>query len=430
MARIGELLVHAGLVTQAQVDEALRSQVVWGGRLGTNLIELESVDLDDLALWLGRQHQMPAALRRHFEGADPELQARVPPAMAAAWGVIPIARLSTDDQQIAIACLGPLREEGANAIARCFDVEPGRLVAAVAAELRILYNLERVYGVQRPGRFLRVKRGSTGSIVAIPPPPADTGSGDDFLAIASPEDFESEVPSAVGRSDQTLDVAAVAPADRADTDDETSPERRRFVRTLADSEPPATAAAAPAPVFEASLGRISLRKLSTVASPLPSGIGDSLRAIKRARNRDQVAELAVDALDRHAGADVDAVALFLVRGAVALGWRGFSRDLAVSFDRLAVPVDEHGVVINRGQDPRCLVVEQCDLRDVDRKMIGALSPHPPTYLVVAPVVIVDRNVCFVYAQGRTDQAHAHEVVVAVADATRAGLIQLLRASRR
>jgi hypothetical protein len=46
------------------------------------------------------------------------------------------------------------------------------------------------------------------------------------------------------------------------------------------------------------------------------------------------------------------------------------------------------------------------------------------------VVIVERVVCFVYVQGRCDHAHAHEVVVAVADATRTALVQLLRASRR
>ena len=40
MPKLGELLVASGLLTADQVEQALRAQVLWGGRLGTNLIEL------------------------------------------------------------------------------------------------------------------------------------------------------------------------------------------------------------------------------------------------------------------------------------------------------------------------------------------------------------------------------------------------------
>src|SRR5213075_2205969 len=62
MPRLGELLVAAGLLTVEQVERALRAQVLWGGRLGTNIVELHYLDLDPLSKVLGRQHQMPAAL--------------------------------------------------------------------------------------------------------------------------------------------------------------------------------------------------------------------------------------------------------------------------------------------------------------------------------------------------------------------------------
>src|SRR5215208_105393 len=44
--RIGQILVAAGRLSPAQLDEALRAQVLYGGRLGTNLVELGHVDLD------------------------------------------------------------------------------------------------------------------------------------------------------------------------------------------------------------------------------------------------------------------------------------------------------------------------------------------------------------------------------------------------
>src|SRR6266545_4992398 len=98
--RIGELLVHDGLITAEARERALRSQAVHGGRLGTNLIEQFALGLDDLAEGLARQHDMPAALDRHFSSADP----------------------------------------------------------AIAPELRVLYHLERVYGIERANRFKRGPR--------------------------------------------------------------------------------------------------------------------------------------------------------------------------------------------------------------------------------------------------------------------------------
>ncbi|WP_223645613.1 general secretion pathway protein GspE [Corallococcus sp. EGB] len=54
--RLGEMLVKDGLVSAAGLEEALESQVVHGGRLGTNLVELGLLSEQDLAKALGRLH--------------------------------------------------------------------------------------------------------------------------------------------------------------------------------------------------------------------------------------------------------------------------------------------------------------------------------------------------------------------------------------
>ncbi|QSQ18110.1 general secretion pathway protein GspE [Myxococcus landrumensis] len=51
--RLGEQLLKDGLVTAAALEEALEAQVVHGGRLGTNLVELGLVSEVDLARTLG-----------------------------------------------------------------------------------------------------------------------------------------------------------------------------------------------------------------------------------------------------------------------------------------------------------------------------------------------------------------------------------------
>src|SRR5678816_2915152 len=90
MARLGELLVSARLLDSEQIERALQAQVLWGGRLGTNLIELGMLDLDGISRALGRQHRVPAALARHFDKADRELQDRLDPELARQWSVVPL----------------------------------------------------------------------------------------------------------------------------------------------------------------------------------------------------------------------------------------------------------------------------------------------------------------------------------------------------
>ena len=160
MARLGELLVKTKVLTAEQVETAIRAQVLWGGRLGTNLIELQYIDLDQLANALSRQHKLPAALARHFEMADAAVQAKLPAEIAEKYSCVPLLRAGPGAKQIIIAVIDPLDDAAIAAIAAALDVEPKLVIQSVAGELRIRYHLERVYKIPRGTRFLRA-RGKT-----------------------------------------------------------------------------------------------------------------------------------------------------------------------------------------------------------------------------------------------------------------------------
>ena len=53
--RIGEILIREGHLTQDGLEEALDWQVLYGGRLGTNLLELKLVEEEQVARALGKQ---------------------------------------------------------------------------------------------------------------------------------------------------------------------------------------------------------------------------------------------------------------------------------------------------------------------------------------------------------------------------------------
>src|SRR5438046_2436582 len=55
------MLLEERLCAGAQIEEALETQVVHGGRLGTNLVELGFLQEKDLARMLGKQHNVAYA---------------------------------------------------------------------------------------------------------------------------------------------------------------------------------------------------------------------------------------------------------------------------------------------------------------------------------------------------------------------------------
>src|SRR6266851_1674780 len=76
--RIGEMLLEAGILTRQQLEEALNAQLIYGGKLGTNLVEHGFVTEEFLTSFLSKQCNMPApevlihrALERYYQIAPP-----------------------------------------------------------------------------------------------------------------------------------------------------------------------------------------------------------------------------------------------------------------------------------------------------------------------------------------------------------------------
>src|SRR5687768_15618508 len=149
--RIGEQLVRDGVITAEQLEQALGSQILFGGRVGTNLVELNHVDLDVLAEALAVQHGLPAALQKHFDRSDASLQARVPAELAGALRAVPLGLIEESPRRAAVAFLDPPPPHALDELREALAAE---VIAAIAPELRVLYHLERAYGIQRANRFL------------------------------------------------------------------------------------------------------------------------------------------------------------------------------------------------------------------------------------------------------------------------------------
>ena len=66
--RLGEALVQEGLINNQQLSKALERQVIYGGRLGTNLIELGLLTEESLVRFMAKVFGVPYADPKAFEG--------------------------------------------------------------------------------------------------------------------------------------------------------------------------------------------------------------------------------------------------------------------------------------------------------------------------------------------------------------------------
>ncbi len=477
--RLGELLLADGLLTDEQVQTALRAQVMWGGRLGTNLVELGSIDLDALSSALGRLHTRPAALARHFERVDPDLQRLLSPDFADRYSCVPLCRAG-EDNSVVVAVIAPLDARGAAIISEELAIVPAQLIQAVAAELRIRYHLERIYNIPRGARFLR-SRGPT--VTAFPYESAPTVE-ESTPELSIPDAIEDGLtmpvqmpitlpvkvprlrppapepvaaPEPVGAASgphaelDDLSIHAIleepAAAAVAPTDDEPADarDRRRYVRTLADM----VDAGVPTGLDNKTLGRIAIRRVAVGGDGAPRSrtasshgsidvelgevppaataggtFPDAMRAIRRAGDRDRVGELAMEAIDRFAPT-CEAAMLLVVRGEVAIGWKGFVRNDEPP-PELAVPFEDKSLIVlaRKNQTARCAAG---DLAAIDRLLLEAFG-RTDGDLVVVPVLIAGQVPCMIAIATASDAPVA--AVEAVAAAAGAAFARLMRDASR
>ncbi len=144
----GTLLVEAGLITQKVLEEALQRQVIFGGRLGTNLIEMGSVKEEDVLKLLASQHNVPYAEGRHFDNLTPQVLQSVPRDLLEKHRIVPLA---VEKTRITLAMRDPSRLDIVDEVA----FQTGKTIRPViASELRITHALEHYYDIKREARYI------------------------------------------------------------------------------------------------------------------------------------------------------------------------------------------------------------------------------------------------------------------------------------
>ncbi len=147
---IGKMLLESGLVSPQQLDEAVQNQVIYGGRLGTNLLELGYVDEHTLARFLAKQHNVPTVDWGSLVNIRTGLFKLFPKRLAQKYEALPI---KLERNQLYVVMADPSH---VGTISEMSFVTGKAIKPLVLPEVRIFELLQRFYGIGRELRYINL----------------------------------------------------------------------------------------------------------------------------------------------------------------------------------------------------------------------------------------------------------------------------------
>ncbi len=356
MARLGEVLLEEKLITKAQLEEGLETQVVYGGRLGTNLCELGFVKEADLARVLGKLHNLPFSSGDMIP--DPAALGLFEAAYLDDHDVLP---MRVDATRLTVAVLGPKQIEAVDAMA--FKASK-RAVQVVIPEFRMNQLLRRYCKAFRPMRpidmnTLRPSKQQTAS-AHVPKDASELINEDDFASIYA---------------------AASAPEEEAVIEGE----------VLADDVPVVPGVAAPVP--SAPIPMPSVPKPAKPKRPTsPLTFDEAQKLLHTSTDREDIARTVL----RFAVAKFRRALILNVQGDLVMGWRGAGKGVSdKNVQRIGVSLREANT-FKMVRDLRSHFVgpmKPTPGMDVFYKLIGSAAPATA---VVLPLLVRGKPVHLLY----------------------------------
>ena len=150
--KLGNMLVQEKVITEAQLEDALRNQVIFGGKVGTNLIELGYITPEVLAEYLSRHSGIPQVRPADLHAIPPNVIAIIPPEVAKQHQVLPI-RVEKKKLTVAMANPADLATTDKLSFMTGMYINP-----VVIPELLLIMALERYYKIKRETRYIAIAK--------------------------------------------------------------------------------------------------------------------------------------------------------------------------------------------------------------------------------------------------------------------------------
>lgn len=389
---LSSLIVQREIATIREVEEALARQVLYGGDLVTNLLEVATVDEGHITPLLAESFGMQPAPVGELPIPPDDARALVPAELCVQKNLVPLA---VDRAGVTVAVAEPLAPDVEQELSFALSLP---VAQRIAPHVRVRQAIARAYGAPLERRLERLVARLSGREASVPnslPPLLREPP-----VVRQPPRPPSDLPGATSLSSSRLAAARVAPAPREPDLREPEPAAELRVPPAAatgftptgglDAAPrPAAAAAAPA----APARPTKLRPVRRRRGPLVSEVAQD--EMEGAEERDGILDLYFEYCRQY----FDYTALFIVQGDIAEGWDAFGdgvpRERVVE---IGIPLDMPSMLLTARQarKPLRAAPSKEDLDAVWTKDLGLSGRRE---LFVAPLVVRGRVVALLVGDG-------------------------------
>jgi type II secretion system (T2SS) protein E len=387
--RLGEILVQEGSCSAADVQDALRNQVIFGGRLGTNLLELGAVTEEVLAAALGKLTGAPAL---HGELAmDAKAIQLLDRRLAERWDVVPFLLA---DRRLALLARDPFDLQMLDEVA----FATGKQVHAfVVPEARVWRALHVAYGVSRELRGLDLGwHAASGRAVPAAAPGRGAAEGPDLMDEAEFQDLYGQragpTPTPVPPPATPAAGPPPGPPPLSEPPLLVPVEELPFLtlEVLAEIEagpghqPPLALEPATPPAGPAG---------GEGAEPSPLSFGEAVRFLEGVAERGTIARTVL----RYARSRFARAVLLTVRRGEACGWAGLGGGLTVeAVHRLRLPLGVPGVV-DTVVSTRAHYLGPLPKTSSNIRLLKGLGGGVPQSALLVPILALGKVVNVLYA---------------------------------
>lgn len=444
MSALSSLLVQDQVLSVTHVEQALQRQVIFGGDLATNLLELGLVDEVVLADYLGRVLRLPVYPAEYLMAVDQGVLRMMPWKVATEHRIVPV---KVHGDKMVIAAAGPVPRGALDEASFLLGME---LIPNLVLEFRLAMALNRYYGVQMPARLASLQRKIAPDFeIDAPPVVAPPTEGTTLLKSAEEAAaVADEEPAAGGgepaRPDTTDKMIVVESTTRKEerADEETlkfitgSPEStNRVVSVLKESaarerEAPSAAPEKPAPVESepAAGGEESAPErvadppatssdppatpsgppepdLTSLPAPLLLRQSKALELLEEASGRDEILDLFL----KFASQAFEFSVLMVVHGKSAQGRQAVFRGRPpIPAEQVSVPLEEGGMFANV-YETKGYHLGPPTHGDSETSFFASLGREAPRSCALLPVVLRSRVILLFYGDSGEKGVKANRV---------------------
>jgi type II secretion system (T2SS) protein E len=398
--RLGEVLVAQGACTAEAVREALQNQVIFGGRLGTNLLELGAVAEEALARALGQRHGVPSLFGPLQ--VDPRAVGLMTADLADRCDAVPYLLA---DRKLALLAVDPSDLAMLDEVA---FVTGKRVHPIVVPEARIWALLRQAYGIERQLRGIEVDFGRAGSRIRMEAPaPRTPPAGPDLMDEAEFKSLYAKVgvgqpsPAAAPRTTPDADDAVLELTDEIGPPEPLQdPHPDLSVEVVEPLAPPLGGAEdliAPLAGGEGHAPPSAFVPATAVTAeepePSPLRFEEAVQALAGVTERDAIARIVL----RYARSKFRRAVLLTVNGGVAQGWAGLGEKLGpAAVGRIRLPLGTPGLV-DTVVSTRAHLLGPIPKTEANVRLLKLLGGGVPGNAFLVPILALGRVVNVFYA---------------------------------